>query len=311
MTKAKHIKDMIRNFGPSFTIIQLVVTFFSHTKSGRIPRWLINKRNTYVFKLIDSLVNEAPILPSPTSTPHTNHHPAPIPPHRIWVMWYQGEKEAPEIIKHCISSIRKHSDAILTVLDKSNIHHYIGEYPTHIAKGVADGYIPMAALSDYTRTAILARYGGLWLDATILCTDKVPSIAFEIPVYTYRQKGYANTTIGGAWWKSFVLGASGPSDFFTYVNTILNRYWKRYDKWGEYFLFDLILSYCFSMPKFSNFKKNIPIEDKDIYWLQKNKDRSWIDSDLHNLCFINKLNYKNIPEINSNSVLNYIIKEYT
>ena len=78
----------------------------------------------------------------------------------------QGEKAAPELVKHCIASWRNRNRGWRTiVLDQSN-------YEQYIEVGISrDDFsllgIPMR--SDLLRLALLERYGGVWADATTLC----------------------------------------------------------------------------------------------------------------------------------------------
>ena len=44
---------------------------------------------------------------------------------KIFTIWQQGEENAPELVKSCFRSIRKHCKQELVVLDDNNIFDYI------------------------------------------------------------------------------------------------------------------------------------------------------------------------------------------
>ncbi|MEE4238610.1 MAG: capsular polysaccharide synthesis protein [Anderseniella sp.] len=87
-------------------------------------------------------------------------------PKVIWIFWMQGELAAPELVKRCIASWRKLNPCWETVvLDENN-------YQDYVDIGIKqDDFrqlgIPMR--SDLLRLALLDRYGGVWVDATVLC----------------------------------------------------------------------------------------------------------------------------------------------
>ena len=44
----------------------------------------------------------------------------------IWTLWWQGEKNAPEIVKKCFNNMKKYSNgARVIVLDRLNYVNYI------------------------------------------------------------------------------------------------------------------------------------------------------------------------------------------
>ena len=87
--------------------------------------------------------------------------------HYIWVMWWQGEQAAPELVRMCIDSIRRNANgAEVVVITKDNYRDYV-DIPDYIIEKHRAGVISFAHLADITRMFLLAGYGGLWLDSTI------------------------------------------------------------------------------------------------------------------------------------------------
>ena len=56
-------------------------------------------------------------------------------------------------------------------LTKNNFKQYI-ELPDYIEKKFEKGKISMAHFSDLLRISLLAKWGGMWIDSTALCTDE-------------------------------------------------------------------------------------------------------------------------------------------
>jgi len=84
-------------------------------------------------------------------------------PRRIWAYWDGGEDTAPVIVRACLASWRRHNPGWeLTVLDR------------HSAPALADlsmgpDDIAVQSYADLLRLRLLARHGGVWVDATTFC----------------------------------------------------------------------------------------------------------------------------------------------
>lgn len=82
-------------------------------------------------------------------------------PRTIWMLWFQGEDQAPPLIRSCIRSWRMLNPGWdLRLLTESDIAEH---------REAAGGQVTMQALSDVIRVNLLARHGGVWVDATCLC----------------------------------------------------------------------------------------------------------------------------------------------
>ena len=88
-------------------------------------------------------------------------------PKIIWILWLQGFEDAPDVVKKCLASWKKHNPTWkINLLDETNIKEYIdaekiiGSHYTKISR---------QALSDIVRINLLAKYGGVWTDATCFC----------------------------------------------------------------------------------------------------------------------------------------------
>ena len=90
----------------------------------------------------------------------------------IWVSWGQGEENMPPLVKACYRQLTYYNKNVI-LLTNDNIKEYI-DIPPIVYKKVSTGHVSWAHFSDITRNTLLARYGGLWLDATVWVGGKIP-----------------------------------------------------------------------------------------------------------------------------------------
>ena len=92
----------------------------------------------------------------------------------IWVMWWQGESAMPPIVKACYSSIKRAAkDYEVVLITEENWKQYV-EIPQYIIDKVDCKKITLTHFSDIVRVALLKRWGGLWIDATVYA-DIIPT----------------------------------------------------------------------------------------------------------------------------------------
>jgi len=86
----------------------------------------------------------------------------------IWIIWYQGFDNAPELVKRCVDSwYYFNPDFEIILLDKNNLSNYI-ELNNPIDFNRRD--LTVQAKSELHRLDLLHKYGGVYTDATVFCT---------------------------------------------------------------------------------------------------------------------------------------------
>lgn len=86
----------------------------------------------------------------------------------IWIYWEQGFENAPEIVKSCKKSWEKYAGSNLIALDKNNLEYYL---PKNATDPLFDHHVHIQIRSDIIRLKLLLRYGGIWVDSTVFCTE--------------------------------------------------------------------------------------------------------------------------------------------
>ncbi|MEM8742987.1 MAG: capsular polysaccharide synthesis protein, partial [Pseudomonadota bacterium] len=90
-------------------------------------------------------------------------------PRRLWLYWHQGWDSAPPLVQAARDSWqRMNPDWDVQALDRAGLEAvFDGALPPLLARDD----IPLAAYSDILRLTLLARFGGVWADATTLCAQ--------------------------------------------------------------------------------------------------------------------------------------------
>jgi len=84
-------------------------------------------------------------------------------PKKIWTFW---NGEIPNVVNKCINTWKKYNPEYkITLLNKENLSQYLPELDISNMKNIDSD----ARLSDIIRLNILAKEGGIWSDASIIC----------------------------------------------------------------------------------------------------------------------------------------------
>lgn len=102
-----------------------------------------------------------------TSKSKSKYIPGTHIPKIIWTYWHSDNGSVPITVIKCIESWTLYNpDYEIIVLDKKNLKKYVKKDLTKL-KRASD--FP-ARLSDFARINVLAKYGGIWMDATNVST---------------------------------------------------------------------------------------------------------------------------------------------
>lgn len=137
-------------------------------------------------------------------------------PKTIWFLWLQGLSNAPDIVKNCYESwVKYNPDWNVVLLNEHNIPDYISLKPVQVTN---------QALSDIIRINLLAKYGGVWVDASCFCTTPLDN---WLPQYS-AQGFFAFDKPGDDRMLSSWFIASGEKNHIvlTYQDAV-NTYWQK------------------------------------------------------------------------------------
>ena len=155
----------------------------------------------------------------------------------IWMCWLQGLDNAPEIVKKCVASVKQNMPNYeVRVLTAENLFEYV-TLPEHIVKKYKNGTISFTHFSDILRTALLVQHGGIWLDATVLLTDELPTQMTETPLFLLQKSKLSQIPHMGSSW--FIVANKG-NVILKRVLELLYVYWEKENKLRDYYLFHLL-----------------------------------------------------------------------
>lgn len=211
--------------------------------------------------------------------------------HRIWVCWFQGMENAPEIIKICQTSLRRYlKEREIVVLTNENINQYVS-FPEFIQEKYQKGKIPMAHYSDLLRLEVLTRYGGTWIDATVLCTgNHFPKEILDSDLFFFQHIREGDTQFRGI--SNWFVSASSNQKTLLILKEMLYQYHKDYDSAVAYFIFHIFFMMIArelpeevqKMPRVSN-RLCFELENH----LGDSYDERWMNN-LTSMCCFHKLN---------------------
>ncbi|MDO4596042.1 MAG: capsular polysaccharide synthesis protein [Coriobacteriaceae bacterium] len=162
---------------------------------------------------------------------------------KIWMCWWQGEENAPLLVKACIDSVRRNAgDREVIVITDENLGDY-AEIPSWLMDKVDAGVVSRTNLSDYLRLYLLGQFGGIWLDATFYCVDRLSGAPYDAPVFTIKRPGYAHGSIACGNFAGYSLGCDADHRrLFSSACDFYLEYWKNSSFMVDYLLIDYLLA---------------------------------------------------------------------
>ncbi len=219
-------------------------------------------------------------------------------PHRekkiVWLLWWQGEEAMPPLVKKCYVSVKKNLKGWdIVLLTEQNYLQY-ATFPDYIMNKLQSGIITLPHFSDLLRIALLIRYGGLWLDATVLCTNgDIPKSILKSELFFYRPQkpgadGKAITM------SSWLMWARTNNRILIATQSMLYEYWRKKNCLEEYFLLHHFMSivmdyYTEESNKIPPFCNSVP-HILQLHIFDPYDEQFW--NDLKQMACFHKLTYK-------------------
>lgn len=189
----------------------------------------------------------------------------------IWCCWWQGEAQMPELVKLCHARLKQvipADKAELHLITLDNYRKYV-EIPAHILDKFERGSVTMTTMSDVLRFALLEKYGGYWLDATVFFTGEIPEEYFSGQFYCQRMVSntrYAEREACRGNWCGFSMAGPRNSTVFRFMNAAFAHWWAIYDTIIDYVLIDYLLWTGFrQVPVIHRMIDAVPDNNEDIF----------------------------------------------
>lgn len=218
---------------------------------------------------------------------------------RIFIFWWQGEENSPEIIKDCIFAIRSHAgEHVVTIIDKDTWMKYTN-IPDYILKKVNEGIINFTLFSDILRCALLYDNGGIWIDPTCYVTRDFSDDMYNKTFYTIKHGDSWEFPICKGYWATYFLAAGKNNPLLGFSRDLFFEFWKKEKAFIVYLSIDLFFSIAYDNFDFA--KKmidDVPYNNRNRDDLRNKlannggKDFDILLSQVDKETYINKLTYK-------------------
>lgn len=188
-------------------------------------------------------------------------------PKIIWWCWLQGEDKIPELSSICLNSLKeKIPDYKINIVTLDNLSEYV-ELPRIIYTKFKAGWISGAHFSDIIRLALLAKYGGIWIDSTVYCTDnKMIKTIENNNMFMYQNLMSSNSNIIKM--SNWLMATKKGNPFFKEASRLLNNYYVSANYTEDYYVCHLILTFLLTQ-KYSKIWNEMDIfNNTDPHMLQ-------------------------------------------
>lgn len=159
----------------------------------------------------------------------------------IWICWWQGIDYAPELVKKCVESVFTYMpDKEIHIITRENYQSYV-KFPAWITEKWEKGIISDTKISNMLRLELLIQYGGVWMDATVLLTGRIPEWVYQNNLFFFStSRDYDITRI----YNNYFMYAARGQRFMKALCELHYIFWKKENKVHEYFLWHLFANMC-------------------------------------------------------------------
>ncbi len=173
-------------------------------------------------------------------------------PKVIWWCWLQGIEAAPPIVRACYNSL-VHGEWFIVksykvnVIDAENWKDYV-ELPYYIKRKWEKKQIPPALFTDLLRLQLIIKYGGTWIDSTVLCaldssvkfqdSSAQKYLEADLFLFQYTPEGTKKDISISNWF----ISSHNNNEVLMTLLEMLFAYWKEYDCTLDYYIFHLFFS---------------------------------------------------------------------
>ena len=229
----------------------------------------------------------------------------PVKDYQIYFCWLQGEENLPPIVRCCYNSLKQNAGHYKIVfVDEKNFSDYVDIAP-HIMEKFRAGKISRTHFSDILRINLLERYGGLWLDATVLVTEPLENYKNLLAKIYFTQrfhgeKNYRNTSalnVAYGRWSGNMQGSSVlHNPLFAFAKEIFNDYWLNFDEMIDYFLIDFTMALAYeNIPVVRKEIDDVPINNTGVFFIQNHLNAPYAAYPFDKILqgnFLHKLNWR-------------------
>lgn len=231
----------------------------------------------------------------------------------IWICWFQGVENAPDLVKKCINkNINSLADYEKIILTKENFSKYV-DIKENVLKKWEKGIISNTAFSNILRLEILIKYGGIWMDSTVLFTgERFPNFVTDYPLFMFSSWKWITGDVRQI--STWFISAQKGHPLLKAVLDCLYKYWADKDELVTYFVFHMFFGLV--IERYPVMFNQIPrISNVPPHFMQFELQNPYSErrfSELTEMSSIHKLTYKLDESVykDETNIYNYLLKRY-
>lgn len=213
---------------------------------------------------------------------------------KVWICWLQGIENAPIIVQKCYESIvRNLNNKEIILITEENMNNYV-RFPDYILQKWKKGIITNTHMTDLLRLELLINYGGLWLDATVFCSDSnIPEYIFNSDLFFYQclkpgRDGHSH--INSSW----LISSKTNNKILMACRHLCYEYWKKNNSMIDYFLLHDFMAIALEY-YYEDWNRIVPVSNSTPHILllrlfEKYDEKIW--NTIRNQTCFHKLTYK-------------------
>lgn len=184
----------------------------------------------------------------------------------VWTCWFQGEKNAPPLVRSCLKSMRNcFGKENVKIITDENFADYV-LLPEFILEKYNTNIISRTHFSDILRTELLYRYGGIWIDSTVFCSaPEIPEYISDSDFFCYSVVDMTRNDCLPIVASSWFLKAEKNNSIIAKTRELIFAYWKKEKHLCNYNLFHIFFALASEVykeewnkvPVFSNIQPHI------------------------------------------------------
>lgn len=228
---------------------------------------------------------------------------------KVWWCWLQGEDQAPELCRACLASIRQNlKNHEVTIITEDNYSDYV-EIPSFVLEKFHKGLLTRTQLSDILRLELLIKYGGTWIDSSVLVNGYNPNF-FNKDLFVFKRLLAESTaTVASSWFITSEIG----NPILRTTRDLLYEYLRENDEFDRYY--QIHIFFAIATEKYSTAWKKIPVYPNAMPHILQfeidadyNKERF---DEIKSFCSIQKLTQKrDFSGLSKQSNYHFIINHY-
>lgn len=229
----------------------------------------------------------------------------PVEDYQIYFCWLQGEENLPPIVRCCYNSLKQNAGHYKIVfVDEKNFSDYVDIAP-HIMEKFRAGKISRTHFSDILRINLLERYGGLWLDSTVLVTELLENHKDLLAKNYFTQRFHKEKSIRNKFpnnisfcrWTTGIQGTSIlHNPLFAFVKEFFNVYLQEADSFIDYYLIDFAIALAYeNIPVVRKEIDEVPINNTGVFFIQNHLNAPYAAYPFDKILqgnFLHKLSWK-------------------